>query len=207
MVVAFHIEVWDLELQWWNWWNGAKHQGNNLHEANCLPMKIPENTSKWWIFHGYVSFLEGSLKLCPGSPKTIFLKCFFHKDYCFRKGLSTTIPGDYSFNGLWLPGYDHDGIQLLLTMVCTILLVSSIETIIFPHVGFQSQDKQNWEIIMFDMPNEIPNISLTYISNIEHSISKKKQPLFGSCCWVDPIFNDVFFSPRFSFPTRGINDG
>ena len=28
------------------------------------------------------------------------IKCFFRKDYCFSKGLQSTIPGDYSSNGL-----------------------------------------------------------------------------------------------------------
>ncbi len=39
----------------------------------------------------------------PVSPKTIF-EWFFRKDYCFSRDLQSTIPRDYYFNGLWLPG-------------------------------------------------------------------------------------------------------
>ena len=41
-----------------------------------------------------------------GSPKTMFSWFFCtSKDYCFSTGLKSTIPEDYSFNGLWLTGY------------------------------------------------------------------------------------------------------
>ncbi len=35
----------------------------------------------------------------------LFFELFFRRDYCFSKGLQSTIPGEYCFNGLWLPGY------------------------------------------------------------------------------------------------------
>ena len=31
-------------------------------------------------------------------------KCSFRKDHYFSRDLQSTIPGDYIFNGLWLPG-------------------------------------------------------------------------------------------------------
>ena len=43
-------------------------------------------------------------------PSRLFcLNGFWGKDgivlYCFSKGLQSTIPGEYSFDGLWLPGF------------------------------------------------------------------------------------------------------
>ncbi len=34
----------------------------------------------------------------------LFFEWFFRKDYCFSRDLQSTIQGDYSFYGLWLPG-------------------------------------------------------------------------------------------------------
>ena len=34
----------------------------------------------------------------------LFFEWFFRKDYCFSRHLQSTIQGDYSFYGLWLPG-------------------------------------------------------------------------------------------------------
>ena len=35
----------------------------------------------------------------------LFFEWFFRKDYCFSRDLQSTIQGDYSFYGLWLPGF------------------------------------------------------------------------------------------------------
>ena len=37
--------------------------------------------------------------MCTLAVERLFIKWFFGEDYCFSKGLQSTIPGDYCFNG------------------------------------------------------------------------------------------------------------
>ena len=41
----------------------------------------------------------------PLEVQRLFFEWFFRKDYCFSRDLQSTIQGDYSFYGLWLPGW------------------------------------------------------------------------------------------------------
>ena len=50
----------------------------------------------WWILWDlWIQWKE---------VQRLFFEWFFRKDYCFSMDLQSTIQGDYSFYGLWLPG-------------------------------------------------------------------------------------------------------
>ena len=49
------------------------------------------------------------LTLAALEVQRLFFEWFFRKDYCFSRDLQSTIQGDYSFYGLWLPGFSWDG--------------------------------------------------------------------------------------------------
>ncbi len=51
----------------------------------------------------------------------LFFVWFFRKDYCFSRDLQSTIQGDYSFYGLWLPGYSLQ-LTVQVPAVCVVLV-------------------------------------------------------------------------------------
>ena len=166
MVVAFHIEVGDLELQWWNWWNGAKHQENTLHFWLCLPMKIPIFFGKYikmvdfpWLI--MIVFLEGSLKLCTGSPsQLLFEVLLFTKAMVLVRVYRQQIMGT-----ILLMVFDFQG-MIMMVSNCYWLwyvpsyLLQALKQSYF-HMWTLSKPRQTKLRNHFF---EIPNIWLTYIS-------------------------------------------
>ena len=71
----------------------------------------------WWICKGDLlsKIWVTSQHIITLEVQRLFFEWFFRKDYCFSRDLQSTIQGDYSFYGLWLPGIKKNATSLVVS--------------------------------------------------------------------------------------------